>query len=162
MKNAILAFVIFCISCNSGEKKAGTEKESASASGSAISVTKNGATELEDKGNNIAGMLTGPDLSLFLNGPKASLTIDLPDAAEGSFPVTGSKSLTPEKGKAHISLVPDLNSSFKHALNPQQGTLTIAQLNKKTCSGHFEATYTGVAGNYELKGDFKNVPLKKN
>ena len=162
MKNAILAFVIFCISCNSGEKKAGTEKESASASGSSISVTQNGATELEDKGNNIAGMLTGPDLFLFLNGPKASLTIDMPDAAKGSFPVTGSKSLTPEKGKAHLSLVPDLNSSFKHALNPQQGTLTIAQLNKKTCSGHFEATYKGVAGNYELKGDFKNVPLKKN
>ena len=162
MKNAILALVIFCISCNSEEKKAGTEKESASASGSAISVTQNGVTELEDKGNNIAGMLTGPDLSLFLNGPKVSLTIDLPDAAEGSFAVTGSKSLTPEKGKAHISLIPDLNSSFKHALNPQQGTLTIAQLNKKTCSGHFEATYKGVAGNYELKGDFKNVPLKKN
>ena len=63
---------------------------------------------------------------------------------------------------AKISLAPDLNSSFKHALNPQQGTLTIAQLNKTTCSGHFEASYNGVAGNYELKGDFKNVPLKKN
>ena len=157
MKNAILAFVIFCISCNSGGKK-----ESTSAFESSIAVTQNGVIELEDKGNNDAGMLTGPDLSLFLNGPKASITIELPGAAEGSFPVTGSKSLTPEKGKAHISLVPDLNSSFKHALNPQQGTLTIAQLNKKTCSGHFEATYKGVAGNYELKGDFKNVPLKKN
>ena len=162
MKNAILAFVIFCISCNSGEKKVGTEKESASASGSSVTVTQNGVIEVEDKGNNDAGMVSGSDLSLFLIGPKVSLTIDLPDAAEGSFPVTESKSLTPEKGKAHISLVPDLNSSFKHALNPQQGTLTIAQLNKKICSGHFEATYKGVAGNYELKGDFKNVPLKKN
>ena len=107
-------------------------------------------------------MLTGPDLSLFLNGPKASLaTIDLPDATEGSFPVTESKPDS-RKRQSYISLVPDLNSSFKHALNPQQGTLTIAQLNKKTCSGHFEATYKGVAGIYELKGDFKNVPLKKN
>src|SRR6266576_5208581 len=126
MKNAILAFVIFCISCNSGEKKVGTEKESASASGSSVTVTQNGVIEVEDKGNNDAGMVSGSDLSMFLIVPKVSLTIDLPDAAEGSFPVTESKSLTPEKGKAHISLVPDLNSSFKHALNPQQGTLTIA------------------------------------
>ena len=122
-------------------------------------VLKNGQTVEENKIANVAGVMQGKDLSLFLNTNNCSLSIDVAEASEKIFPMVLSQGIGGEKGRAYANLIPGQKSKLKVALNADAGTITITKLNK-ICSGNFEGTAKDPAGNkYILKGTFENVPL---
>ncbi len=138
-------------------KKAQGETATGQPSGIDVKVTRNGEALAAFKSpsdfSGVGAQLVKDHLSIEIMSPdnKWVLTIDVPGAKAGVFPLSGAK----EAGKATIILLGD--DLF---VRVSAGELKLNEASESFCSGTFTGTGTDTMGNkYSYEGKFSRVKV---
>ncbi|MCA1625444.1 MAG: hypothetical protein LC768_09730 [Acidobacteria bacterium] len=138
-------------------KQARGETATGQSSGIDVKVTRNGeplaAFQSPSDFSGVGAQLVKDHLSIEITSPdnKWVLTIDVPGAKAGVFPLSGAK----EAGKSTIILLGD--DLFVRA---SAGELKLNEVSESFCSGTFTGTGTDTMGNkYSYEGKFSRVKV---
>ncbi len=164
-KMLILIVTLFFVACGVGtdretSKSVKQVQEAAAgdrSSGVDVKVTKNGTTYAAYQSvsdvSGVGAQLEQDHLSIELMSldNKWDLTIEVPEAKEGTFRLADEK----ETGDAIILLTGD-----DRFLKPDTGELKLDQMSETYCSGSFTGTGTDWTGNkYSYEGKFSRVKV---
>ena len=165
-KMLILIITLFLAACGGAPdqtpssepvKQAQGKTATGQPSGIEVKVTRNGETlaayQSPSDFSGVGAQLVKDHLSIEITSPdnKWVLTIDVPGAKAGVFPLSGAK----EAGKATIILLGD--DLFVRA---SAGELKLNEASESFCSGTFTGTGTDTMGNkYSYEGKFSRVKV---